>query len=318
MKIAFIGVGSMGAAIVPHLLSRGHEVSVWARRTEAVSMLEGVAVLGSPAEAFTGHEVIITMLSDDAAVRSVLLDSGALASATGKPVHVVMSTISPALVAQMQPLHRQASVGYVAAPVFGVPAVAARAELNILAAGADEHLQCVQPIFDAIGKKTWHLGEDPVRANIAKIAGNMMITMAIESMAEASALTESYGLPAADFLEVVTQTLFACPSYQRYGKNLSERRYEPGFRLALGLKDAVFVGGRRRGRSWCCTARRCGRERTPRRGGPDRLGRQGLVRSRRGQAFGQVIVTLRGHPALWQPRDLEDVQCPPGADLQAA
>lgn len=241
MKIAFIGAGSMGAAIVPHLLSHGHEVSVWARRAEAISALEGVAVLGSPGDAFTGHEVIITMLADDSAVRSVVLDTGALASATGDAVHVVMSTISPALVAEMQPLHRQASVGYVAAPVFGVPAVAARAELNILAAGADEYLQRVQPIFDAIGKKTWHLGEDPVRANIAKIAGNMMITMAIESMAEASTLTESYGLPAADFLGVVTQTLFACPSYQRYGKNLSERRYEPGFRLALGLKDAVLA-----------------------------------------------------------------------------
>jgi 3-hydroxyisobutyrate dehydrogenase-like beta-hydroxyacid dehydrogenase len=241
MKIAFIGVGSMGSAIVPHLVSQGHAVSAWARRAEAVAALDKVVPLASASDAFTGHDVVITMLADDASLRSVLLDSGALASATGDVVHVVMSTISPALVAEMQPLHRQASVGYVAAPVFGVPAVAARAELNILAAGAEEHVRRVQPVFDAIGKKTWHLGEDPVRANIAKIAGNMMITMAIESMAEAATLTESYGLPAADFLEVVTQTMFACPSYQRYGKNLSERRYEPGFRLALGLKDAVLA-----------------------------------------------------------------------------
>lgn len=241
MKIAFIGVGSMGSAIIPHLVSHGHAVSAWARRTEAMSELEGVAPLASPAAAFAGHDVVITMLSDDRAVRSVLLDSGALASATGDVVHLVMSTISPALVAEMQPLHRKVSVGYVAAPVFGVPAVAARGELNILAAGAEGDVARVQPILDAIGKKTWRLGEDPVRANIAKIAGNMMITMAIESMAEACTLTTSYGLPAADFLDVVTQTLFACPSYQRYGKNLSERRYEPGFRLALGLKDAVLA-----------------------------------------------------------------------------
>ncbi|QHI97417.1 NAD-binding protein [Xylophilus rhododendri] len=241
MKIAFIGVGSMGSAIVPHLVAHGHRVSAWARRPEAVAALEGVARLAAPSEAFTGHEVVITMLADDAAVRAVLLDSGALASAEGGPVHLVMSTISPALVAEMQPLHTQAGVGYVAAPVFGVPAVAARAELNILAAGADEAVQRVLPLLDAIGKKTWRLGADPVHANIAKIAGNMMITMAIESMAEASALTEAHGLPAADFLEVVTQTLFACPSYQRYGKNIAERRYEAGFRLALGLKDALLA-----------------------------------------------------------------------------
>ncbi|WPB58269.1 NAD(P)-dependent oxidoreductase [Xylophilus sp. GOD-11R] len=242
MKIAFIGVGAMGAAIVPHLVANGHEVSAWARRPEAVAGLAGVAPLASPAQAFTGHDVVITMLADDAAVRAVLLDSGALASATGDPVHVVMSTVSPALVAEMQPLHRQAGVAYVAAPVFGVPAVAARAELNILAAGAEEAVRRVQPLFDAIGRKTWRLGDDPVRAAIAKIAGNMMITMAIESMAEAATLTESYGLPAADFLEVLTQTLFACPSYQRYGRNIAERRYEPGFRLALGLKDALLAG----------------------------------------------------------------------------
>ncbi|MES2533881.1 MAG: NAD(P)-dependent oxidoreductase, partial [Pseudomonadota bacterium] len=242
MKIAFIGVGSMGAAIVPHLVAHGHQVSAWARRAGVVAALEGVTPLASPSDAFTHHDVVMTMLADDAAVRSVLLDSGALASAAGEVVHVVMSTISASLVAEMQPLHRQAGVGYVAAPVFGVPAVAARAELNILAAGAQEAVQRAQPIFDAIGRKTWYLGEDPVCANIAKIAGNMMITMAIESMAEASALTEAYGLRTADFLEVVTQTLFACPSYQRYGKNIAERRYEPGFRLALGFKDAVLAG----------------------------------------------------------------------------
>lgn len=242
MKIAFIGVGSMGSAIVPHLVAHGHQVSAWARRAEAVAALESVALLASPSDAFIDHDVVITMLADDAAVRSVVLDSGALASASGDVVHIVMSTISPALVAEMQPLHRQVGVGYVAAPVFGVPAVAARAELNILAAGADDAVQRAQQIFDAIGRKTWRLGEDPVHANIAKIAGNMMITMAIESMAEASTLTESYGLRAADFLEVVTQTMFACPSYQRYGKNISERRYEPGFRLALGLKDARLAG----------------------------------------------------------------------------
>lgn len=119
--------------------------------------------------------------------------------------------------------------------VMPIPASAARPNTS-------STKQCAQPIFDAIGRKTWYLGEDPVCANIAKIAGNMMITMAIESMAEASALTEAYGLRAADFLEVVTQTLFACPSYQRYGKNIAERRYEPGFRLALGFKDAVLAG----------------------------------------------------------------------------
>jgi len=237
MKIAFFGIGSMGVAIVAHLVTDGHEVSVWNRRPEPLRMLEGVTFLETPADAFARHEVVITMLSDDNAVGSVILDSGALAGARPGMVHIVMSTISAALVAHMQPPHEQARVAYVAAPVFGVPAVAARAELNILAAGADEEAERVLPLFEMIGKKVWRLGTDPRHANIVKIAGNLMITLAIEAMAEATALTESYGLPASDFLNVVTQTLFASPSYQRYGKNIADRRYEPGFKLTLGLKD---------------------------------------------------------------------------------
>src|SRR5262249_3359888 len=95
----------------------------------------------------------------------------------------------------------------------------------------------VQPLFDVIGRKTWHLGTDPKRANVTKIAGNMMITLAIEAMGEASALTESYGVKAAEFLDIMTNTLFASPSYQRYGGFIARETYEAGFKLTLGLKD---------------------------------------------------------------------------------
>ncbi len=148
-----------------------------------------------------------------------------------------MATISPALVEELKDLHRSAGVAYVAATVFGVPAVAAKAQLNIMAAGDAAAVAAVQPLLDALGQKTWQLGGDPVHANVAKVAGNMMITLAIEAMGEATALTESYGLKAADFLDVITNTVFASLSYKRYGGNISNDSYEPGFKLTLGLKD---------------------------------------------------------------------------------
>ena len=198
-------------------------------------MIAGVTVLTSPAAAFE-KDAVVTMLSDDAAVRSVIIESGVLASARKDCVHVMMSTISPAIVEELQELHRSAGIPYVAAPVFGIPAVAAKGELNIMAAGDAKAVPTVQPLLDALGK-TWHLGNDPKHANIAKIAGNMMITLAMESLGEATALTESYGLKAGDFLEIVTNTMFACPSYKRYGGNIASNSYEPGFTLTLGLKD---------------------------------------------------------------------------------
>ena len=236
MNVGFIGIGSMGAAMVPNLVKAGHHISVWNRNPDAAKALEGVTVLTSPAAAFE-NDAVVTMLSDDAAIRSAIVDSGVLDSARKDCVHVVMATISPAIVAELQKLHHKAGITYVAAPVLGIPAVAAKGELNILAAGDAEAVAKVQPIFEALGQKTWNLGDDPKHANVAKIATNMMITLAIESLGEATALTESYGLKASDFVEVITNTVFASSSYKRYGGNIANNSYEPGFKLTLGLKD---------------------------------------------------------------------------------
>lgn len=236
MNIGFIGLGSMGLAMVPHLVTAGHTVSVWNRSPEAAKQLSGVTVLGSPNEAFQ-NDVVLTMLADDVAVRSVIIDSGALAAAREGCAHVMMATVSLALVEELVALHREAGIGYLSAPVFGVPAAAAQGQLNILAAGNPEVLAKVQPLFDVLGQKTWPLGAEAPRANIAKIAGNLMITLAIQAMGEATALTESYGLKAGDFLDIVTNTLFASPSYKRYGGKIASGDFEPGFKLTLGLKD---------------------------------------------------------------------------------
>lgn len=236
MDIGFIGTGSMGAAMIPNLVKAGHQVSVWNRNTTSARKLEGVTVLESPTEAFS-KQAVITMLADDRAVQSVILDSDVLSTASQDCVHVMMATISPALVETLQEAHRHAGIAYISAPVFGVPAVAEKGQLNILAAGDLQAIAKVQPLFDVLGQKTWPLGDDPKHANIAKLAGNLMIALAIEAMGEATALTGSYGLKAGDFLNIVTSTMFACPSYKRYGDNIAQSRYEPGFKLTLGLKD---------------------------------------------------------------------------------
>ncbi|MDH0746984.1 NAD(P)-binding domain-containing protein [Pseudomonas sp. GD03842] len=236
MNIGFIGTGSMGRAIIPLLIEAGHRVSAWNRSADALVDLQGVIALDSPAAAFQ-EDVAISMLADDRAVREVLLTSGALMGADKACIHIVMSTLSPLLIEELQALHLDAGVALVAAPVFGVPAVAARGEMNIMAAGSPAAIATVQPIFDVLGKKTWRLGAYPVQACIAKIAGNMMITHAIQSLGEATALAERYGLSPAAFIELMTQTQFPSPSYQRYGQNIVNGTYEPGFKLALGLKD---------------------------------------------------------------------------------
>ena len=236
MKIAFVGLGNMGRAIVPELLAAEHEVFAWNRTAAVLHDIEGVKPLREPRDAFA-HDVVISMLADDRAVRDALISTDAISQGRAGRIHIVMSTISLAMVDELKALHAQSGVAYIAAPVFGVPAVAATGGLNILAAGPIAAIEQVQPLFDVMGKKTWRLGDDQAGANVAKIAGNLMITQAIESMAEATALTEAYGLSAKAFLDIVTQTMFASPSYQRYAQNIATDTYEPGFKLTLGLKD---------------------------------------------------------------------------------
>lgn len=233
MNIGFIGLGAMAQAMVVNLVAAGHRVSCWNR---SGGDLSGVQMVTSPDEIFQ-CDIVFTMLSDDAAIRSVLLDGNVLARAKKNIVHVVSSTISVAFSQELTKIHRQAGIAYVAAPVLGRPDVATKGELNILAAGDELSLRRLQPLLDVLGKHTWHLGEHPPGAHATKIACNMMITMAIEAMAEAIALTDAHGVTRADFFDLILGTLFGSRSYRVYSAIIASGDYEPGFKAALGLKD---------------------------------------------------------------------------------
>jgi 3-hydroxyisobutyrate dehydrogenase-like beta-hydroxyacid dehydrogenase len=234
MDIGFIGLGAMGSAMAKNIAQAGHTVRAWNRSSGAP--IAQVTRVASPEEAFDA-DVVMTMLPDDPTIQKVILDAGVLARARKGAVHVVCSTISVAFAEELAARHDEAGVLYVSAPVLGRPDVAAKGELNVLAAGPAEALQTVAPVLEAIGKHTWVLGEIPKQANAAKIAANMMITMAIEAMAEAVVLTESQGVGRDAFFEVILNTLFGARAYETYSANIANSAYEPGFKAKLGLKD---------------------------------------------------------------------------------
>lgn len=233
MDIGMIGLGAMGRAMVRNLAQSGHHVTAWNRSGGSI---KGVTMVASPADAFQG-DAVLTMLSDDDAIRSVLLETDVLKRAKPGLVHIVTSTISVEFARELVALHEAAGVEYVSAPVLGRPDVAAAGELNVLAAGAPHAIAKVGPLLDAISKRVWDMGASAPTANAAKIACNMMIAMAIEAMAEAVALTEPNGLARDRFFDLILNTLFGSRSYQVYSSNIAADRYEPGFKASLGLKD---------------------------------------------------------------------------------
>jgi 3-hydroxyisobutyrate dehydrogenase-like beta-hydroxyacid dehydrogenase len=246
MKLAFLGLGQMGAGIAANLVAAGHEVHVWNRSPEKTAPIvaAGAIAAATPREAAEGAEVAFTMLADDQALLQVLEGvDGLLAGLPRDATHVSQSTIAVATADRVAALHAEQGQRFVSAPVFGRPAAAAAAKLWIVAAGEPATLDEVTPLFDVIGRAVHRVGERPSAANLVKLAGNFMIMASVEAMGESLALAESGGVARGAMLAVLTGTLFTGPFYEIYGPMVVEQRFRPaGFTAPLGLKDMRLAG----------------------------------------------------------------------------
>jgi 3-hydroxyisobutyrate dehydrogenase-like beta-hydroxyacid dehydrogenase len=242
MDVGFIGIGRMGRVMVRNLLQAGHRVRVWDSSSVAMEEVRrhGAVFAASAEDAFRG-DAVISMLPNDEAMRNVFLDSGIL-EAKRSTIHVNMATASVECANELAEAHAQRGVRYVSATVFGRPEMAMERNLNILVAGEPDAVERVQPLFDAMGKKTWRLGTVPSQSNVAKIAGNLMVACMLEAMGEAAALARAYQMSPSDVLNIVVSSIFDVPVYRIYAKLIGNGQFEPpGFDLRLGLKDAKLA-----------------------------------------------------------------------------
>ena len=240
MDVGFIGLGNMGQAMARNLVKAGHSVTVYNRTRAKMETLasEGAKMAESLTDA-CHRPVLITMLADDQAVEAAFFGDGhGLSALAHGAVHISMSTISVALSDRLAEAHRTAGHAYVAAPVFGRPEAAAAAKLFIVAAGAEGALAHCQPLFDAMGQRTFIVGGKPSSANLIKLSGNFLLAAMIECLGEAFALVRKGGIEPHLYLEILTNTLFSAPAYKTYGTIIANQQYEPaGFKMSLGLKD---------------------------------------------------------------------------------
>ena len=240
MKVGFIGLGRMGEGMAANLLKAGHEVTVYNRTAGKAAPLaaQGAKVADKVSEACQG-DAAVTMLANDEAVSAVAFgEGGIIANLRPGATHISASTISVALSEKLTAAHAEAGQRYVAAPVFGRPEAAAKKLLYIVAAGDEETVKAAQPLFDAMGQKTFHISKTPKDANLVKLSGNFLIAAVIESLGEAMALVEKAGIDKHQYLDILTSTLFNAPVYKTYGTLIADRAFEPaGFAAPLGQKD---------------------------------------------------------------------------------
>ncbi|RCL87605.1 3-hydroxyisobutyrate dehydrogenase [Hyphomonas sp.] len=245
-KIAFIGLGNMGSGMCANLCKAGHEVRAFDLNAEAVKAAEGHGAIAAAtiADAVKDSEIVVTMLPAGKHVLSVYFGEDGVAShtATGT-LFLDCSTIAVEDAREAASKAEAAGFLMADAPVSGGTAAADAGTLTFMVGGPDEAYAKAKPILDVMGKNIFHAGGSG-NGQAAKIANNMLLGISMIGTCEAFNLAEKLGLDAQTFFDISSTASGQCWSMTSYcpapgpvPTAPSNRDYQPGFAVAMMLKD---------------------------------------------------------------------------------
>ncbi len=237
MKIAFIGLGNMGAPMALNLLAGGHEVI----GVDPVAKPDGLAMAGSIAQACQGADVAISMLPNGAILRDV--GTEVIAALSKGAVFIDCSTVDVESARAVAEGAQTAGLHMLDAPVSGGITGAAEGTLTFMIGGDKAALETTQPLFDIMGQKAVHCGA-PGAGQAAKICNNMILGVTMLGTCEAFALADKLGLDRQAMFDVVsTSSGYSwsmnayCPAPGIGPQSPADNDYKPGFAAELMLKD---------------------------------------------------------------------------------
>jgi 3-hydroxyisobutyrate dehydrogenase len=240
-RVAVLGLGTMGAGMARSLLRAGLPVDVWNRTPERAADVAaaGAVAHADPADAVAGAGVVITMLADAAAARSVALDQGLLAAMRPGAIWAQMGTIGVAATEELAAAvaGRRSDVGFVDAPVSGSRAPAEAGELVILAAGPERLRGALEPAFGAVGQMTRWLGEKPGAASRLKLVVNTWLMFLIEGAAEVMALADALGVDRSEVLGLLGTGRMSSAVAAAKARKMDSGDDSPDFALEWAVKD---------------------------------------------------------------------------------
>lgn len=245
-RIAFLGLGRMGAGMASRLLGAGHDVTVFNRTAARAEPLvrAGARPAASPRDACKGVEAVVSMTADDASSRAMWLGAhGALAAGLAPQAFAIeCSTLSQAWVAELAQAAQERGLRYIDAPVTGLPAAAAAGELTLLVGANSHELEAARPLLAALANRIFHFG--PVGAGtIYKLVVNLIGSVQIASAAEGLALAERAGLDLAQVVDAIAVSQAASPQVVRNTRRMIERGFDRDvvFTSVLRLKDVDYA-----------------------------------------------------------------------------
>jgi 3-hydroxyisobutyrate dehydrogenase len=241
-KIGWIGLGNMGVPMVKNLLKAGFSVTIYNRTASKTGPLKelGAGTADSPAALLATCDVVITMVSDDEALRQIHnAENGLLSGASGSPQsHLVidMSTVSPATSRELAKELAGKGIGYLDAPVAGSVKPAEDAQLVIMVGGKKEVYEKALPIFGSLGKISFLLG-DQGAGNTAKLGINLLLAFNIQGLAETVLFAQSNGIAAKDMLAIISESALANGITRIKTNNILDNNYKAAFALKHLAKD---------------------------------------------------------------------------------
>jgi 3-hydroxyisobutyrate dehydrogenase len=251
-RVAVLGLGTMGAGMARSLLRAGLPVDVWNRTPERAAALAeaGAVAHADPASAVAQAGVVITMLSDAAAVRAVALDAGMLAAMAPGAVWAQMATIGVAGTGELAGIAaaQRPDVMFVDAPVSGTRAPAEAGELLILASGPEAARPLLEPAFGAVGQATRWLGEAGAGSRL-KLVTNTWLMFLIEGAAEVMALADTVGVDRSEVLNLLGTGRMAVPVAAGKARKMDSGDDSPDFALEWAVKDMSLALDAAPGRS---------------------------------------------------------------------
>jgi 2-hydroxy-3-oxopropionate reductase len=241
-RIAFLGIGLMGAPMAANLLKAGFALAVWNRTRAKAEPLaaQGATIAASPAAAVKDSDIVIAMLTNGPAVDAVLFGADNAAAAMRKGALVIdMSSIPPATARAHAARLAGLGIAHLDAPVSGGTVGARDGKLVIMAGGTPENFARAQPVFAALGKPTLVGGSGA--GQLAKLCNQAIVGITIGAVAEALLLAAAGGADPVAVRQALMGGFADSRILQEHGQRMLNRRFLPGFAVANQVKDLDTV-----------------------------------------------------------------------------
>jgi 3-hydroxyisobutyrate dehydrogenase-like beta-hydroxyacid dehydrogenase len=238
-KIAFVGLGAMGSAMVQRLLAAGHPVTGYNRtRAKAEALApKGLLVADSARAAVEGADVVLSMVTDSEALRDVALRPDGILAGLGKgSVWAEMSTVSPVVTRTLGERVAEKGASLLDAPVSGSTVTIAQGQLSFIVGGDPAALERIRPYLLAIGPTITHVGALGLAVTM-KIAMNLSIAVQMLAFSESVLLAEKSGIPREKAVEALLKGVTASPMLKYRGPFVLDMPDEALFNVVLMQKD---------------------------------------------------------------------------------